>query len=61
MQKKITKIIFGIFLFFPVNISAHEGTIHFHLTDLLILGFVILVPMFIILISKNINSLIGPR
>ncbi len=61
MPKKITKIIFGIFLFFPLDISAHEGTIHFHLTDLLILGFVILLPMLIIFITKNINFLIGPR
>ena len=61
MPKKITKIIFGIFLFFPLDISAHESTIHFHLTDLLILGFVILLPMLIILITKNINFLIGPR
>tara|TARA_B100000212_G_scaffold305993_1_gene254302 strand:+ start:512 stop:697 length:186 start_codon:yes stop_codon:yes gene_type:complete len=61
MHKKITKIIFGIFLILPVDISAHEGNIHFHLIDLFALGLVILLPMLVILISKNINFLIGRR
>ena len=61
MYKKITQFIFGIFIFLPVDISAHEGNIHFHLTDLFALGLVILTPLLVILISKNTNLLIGRR